>query len=257
MSEKRLEIVGILAMAVSFLVFVSQLGYHPGEDPGGISAQTQIENPMGVVGVLISWFFIKMTFGYSTLIIPALGCVWGWRLFSKKELEKLTRMTQFFLAGMVLTAVSIGVIEKTISANPTFEASGLLAGTIAHFLHEFFLHPIGAFTIIIALWLIFIRSYFSISFYAPIEKWIDAFKTKREQKNLVHIHEEDQTEKQKHTQSLLSKLKRKEKEAIPEEPEKPEKDEPDPLAPDEQEDEKSEESVISSREEIANGEPET
>ncbi len=233
MNEKRLEIVGILTMAVSFLVFVSQLGYHAGEDPGGISAQTQIENPMGVVGVLISWFLIKMTFGYSTLIIPALGCIWGWWLFSKQELEKLTRMTQFFLAGMVLTAISIGVIEKTIITNPTFEASGLLAGTIAHFLHEFFLHPIGAFTIVIVLWLILVRSYFSVSFYAPIEKWINAIKTKREQKNLVQIHEEEQTEKRKHTKNLLKRLKRKEKEAIPNEPEKQELDEPTQDAEDE------------------------
>ena len=59
MNEKRLEILGILAMAVSFLVFVSQLGYHPGEDPGGISANTQIENPMGAVGVLLAWVFYQ------------------------------------------------------------------------------------------------------------------------------------------------------------------------------------------------------
>lgn len=226
MNEKRLEIVGILAIAVSFLVFVSQLGYHSGEDPGGISAQTQIENPMGVVGVVLSWFFIKMTFGYSTLIIPALGCIWGWWLFSKQDLSKLNKMTQFFLAGMVLTAVSIGVIEKTISSNPSFEASGLLAGTIAHFLHEFLLHPIGAFIVIIALWLILVRSYFSVSFYAPIEKWIGKIKLKREQKNLVQVHEEENSEKRRHTQNLLAKLKKREKEDAPAEPAESEKEEP-------------------------------
>ncbi|MBT3216160.1 MAG: DNA translocase FtsK [Candidatus Marinimicrobia bacterium] len=209
MNEKRLEILGILAMAVSFLVFVSQLGYHPGEDPGGISANTQIENPMGAVGVLLAWVFIKMTFGYSTLVLPALGSVWGWWLFSKKDLGKLIKMTQFFLASMVLTAITIGSIEKTISENSSFAFSGVLAGTIAHFLHEFFLHPIGAFTIILVLWLILVRSYFSFSFYAPIEKWINIIKTKRAEKNLVQIHEEEETEKKQHTQNLLSKLKQK------------------------------------------------
>ena len=67
MKEKRLEILGILAVAVSLLVFISLLGYSPNEDPG-ISPNVRVENPMGILGVWLAYFFIKLTFGYSSFI---------------------------------------------------------------------------------------------------------------------------------------------------------------------------------------------
>ena len=53
MKERRLEILGILSVAISLLVFVSLLGYNPNEDPG-ISPNVRLENPMGILGVWIA-----------------------------------------------------------------------------------------------------------------------------------------------------------------------------------------------------------
>ena len=74
--EKRLEILGILAVAVSLLVFISLLGYSPNEDPG-ISPNVRVENPMGILGVWLAYFFIKLTFGCSSFILPLLAISWG------------------------------------------------------------------------------------------------------------------------------------------------------------------------------------
>ena len=69
MKERRLEILGILSVAISLLVFVSLLGYNPNEDPGS-SPNVRLENPMGILGVWIAYFFIKLTFGYSSCNLP-------------------------------------------------------------------------------------------------------------------------------------------------------------------------------------------
>ena len=45
MKERRLEILGILCMAISFLALISMVGYNPYEDPG-ISPNVKVENPM-------------------------------------------------------------------------------------------------------------------------------------------------------------------------------------------------------------------
>lgn len=221
MNSRQLEILGVLLIAVSLFILISLVGYEPGEDPGGISPNAQIDNPMGVVGVILSWVFIKLTFGYSTLILPVLGGVWGWWLFSKKKLEKLNRGSGYILAAMVLASVTVGVIEQTVSGgeNTDFSMSGALGGVMAVFLHRFLLGPAGAFIVVIVLWLVMIRSYFSLSYYAPIEKWIESIKTKRDQKKLVTRQEEVETEKRKHTKSLLAKLKKRQEEQaeIPEE----------------------------------------
>ena len=84
-NERRLEILGILIIALSIFILVSLLGYSPSEEPS-LSPNIQIDNPMGIFGLFISYLFIKKGFGYVTIIIPLLGLVWGWFLFAKKKL---------------------------------------------------------------------------------------------------------------------------------------------------------------------------
>ena len=84
-NERSLEILGILTIALSVFVLVSLSGYNPSEEPS-ISSNVQVTNPMGILGIFTSHLFIKLGFGFSTLVIPLLGFVWGWFLFSKKEL---------------------------------------------------------------------------------------------------------------------------------------------------------------------------
>ncbi|HIA24082.1 MAG TPA: hypothetical protein EYN76_06830 [Candidatus Marinimicrobia bacterium] len=57
LKDRRLEILGILIITTSLLVFVSLIGYSPSEDPG-ISPNVQIENPLGILGVYLSYFFL-------------------------------------------------------------------------------------------------------------------------------------------------------------------------------------------------------
>ena len=68
-NERRLEILGILTIALSVFVLVSLSGYNPSEEPS-ISSNVQVTNPMGILGIFTSHLFIKLGFGFSTLFIP-------------------------------------------------------------------------------------------------------------------------------------------------------------------------------------------
>ena len=94
MKDKRIEITGILLIAVSVFVLISLIGYSPFEEPE-ISPNIQIQNPMGILGIYISHYFIKIAIGYVTILLPILGMFWGWWLIGKKHVNKLVRTTLF------------------------------------------------------------------------------------------------------------------------------------------------------------------
>ena len=68
-TERRLEILGILIISLSVFILVSLTGYNPNEEPY-ISPNVKITNPMGILGVFTSYYFIKRGFGYLSIIIP-------------------------------------------------------------------------------------------------------------------------------------------------------------------------------------------
>ena len=93
-SDRRLEIFGILIIAVSVFLLFSLLGYNPNEEPS-ISPNVKIENPMGILGLVIAHVFVKLGFGYVTVVIPIFGLLWGWTLFAKKKYENLIKISQY------------------------------------------------------------------------------------------------------------------------------------------------------------------
>ena len=163
MKERKFEILGVLCIAISSLVIISMMGYSSFEDPG-ISPNVKVDNPMGILGVFIAYFFIKFSFGYSSYILPFLGIVWGWWFFSNKDRSSLSRVSAYLLYGMVLISISLGILEISISneGQIDFSYSGLIGGNLANFLSSFF-GIIGSIIIVITSWLIIIRGYFSWS----------------------------------------------------------------------------------------------
>ena len=85
--NRRLEILGILIVSISVFFLISLVGYNANEEPS-ISPNVKIENPMGILGVFISHFLIKLSFGFASITIPIVGAIWGWFLFSKKKIRE-------------------------------------------------------------------------------------------------------------------------------------------------------------------------
>ena len=212
MKERKLEILGILSIAISFLVVVSMLGYNSFEDPG-ISPNVLVENPMGILGVFIAYFFIKFSFGYSSFFLPILGMIWGWWFFSNKDRSSLKRISAYLLCAMILISISLGLLEINTFSNSEidFNYSGLIGGNIANLLASFF-GIIGTIVILLTSWLILIRGYFSWSFYGPFESVINLIKKKSEDRKITSIEKKTEKEKRLHTKDLIKKIEEKQKE---------------------------------------------
>ncbi len=203
MKDRRIEITGILLIAVSIFILISLIGYNSNEVPE-ISSQVRIENPMGILGVYIAHFLIKMTLGYFSFLLPILGIFWGWWLFSKKKLAKLRKTTLFILIGMLLASISLGIISLAFSKDysQSYLTAGLVGNVVARFFVDF-LGKIGAGIIAIAGWLILIRTYFSLSYYDTFNKTVGKPMGRWQKKQKV------QREKKKHTKQLRAKIEEK------------------------------------------------
>ena len=205
-NERRLEILGILTIALSVFVLVSLSGYNSSEEPS-ISSNVQVTNPMGILGIFTSHLFIKLGFGFSTIIIPLLGFVWGWFLFAKKELTEIIRGSAYGLGTMVLISVTVGVLSIQVAGEKpvSYLSSGLVGGVLAQLFLDW-LSIWGTALFLIMGYLMAIRGYFNLDYYRPFafgkEKW-ETWRTKEAQKKK---QEEKENAKRRHTQDLKSKI---------------------------------------------------
>ena len=215
MKEKRFEILGILIVTVSILILFSFFGYNSNEDPG-ISPNVKVENPMGILGVWLSYFFIKLGLGYSAFFIPLLSTVWGIWFFMHKDFEAIVRPSLYGLLGVLLSSISLGYLQIVYYGfdNLSFPLSGMTGGLIAILFYDF-LGNIGSLLLIIALWLVLIRSYFGFSYYKPIKNLYSKLEKKRADKKLVNENLITEQEKKDHTQSLLTKIEEQRKKDLP------------------------------------------
>jgi S-DNA-T family DNA segregation ATPase FtsK/SpoIIIE len=212
MQNRKQEIIGILLLIISLCVLASLVGFNPSEEPR-ISPKVKLTNTMGIVGIYASYGLIKLGFGYSVIILPLLGFVWGWCLFSHRKLENLYRISLYLVGAMLLLSISLGqTIIWIYEGNPPHLLySGFTGWSIANLFHDF-LGGIGVLVILAGGWLLLIRGYFSWSFYHPFQaagKWIqdkwNSFSLERELKK-------KEQSKQEHKQKLISKIEEKEEE---------------------------------------------
>jgi S-DNA-T family DNA segregation ATPase FtsK/SpoIIIE len=127
--SKKKKILGILLIVLSFFITLSILSYSR-SDEARISSQfwrdlvniitnsnnelnknADINNWMGIVGVYISFFFIRSVIGYFSLLIPAVIFLWGLRFFKKLDFRILIHLSNFFLISSLILASIFGVLS--------------------------------------------------------------------------------------------------------------------------------------------------
>ena len=174
---------------------------------------------MGILGVWLSYFFIKLGFGYSSFFIPLLSGVWGIWFFMHKDFDSIGRPSLYTLGAVILASISFGYIQIVYYGldNLSFPLSGMTGGLVAILFYDF-LGNIGSLLLIIALWLVLIRSYFGYSFYKPIKNLYSKFEKKRADKKLVSDNLLAEQEKKEHTQNLLTKIDEQQNNDLPLDP---------------------------------------
>ena len=162
---------------------------------------------MGPLGLLTAYLFIKLGFGYSSIIIPLLGLVWGWFLFAKKELADVIRGTIYGLGTMALLSVTIGVISIQLPMEEavSYNLSGLIGGVLAKLALDW-LSIWGTSLFLIAGFLMLLRGYFNLDYYGPFVNAKEKWDSWRSQKKAEKEQFEKEEAKRLHTQDLKAKI---------------------------------------------------
>ncbi len=207
MKDKRqAEILGILLFALSFFVLLSLISYNPDEEIS-ISPNIQRDNIMGIMGIYISHYFIKLGFGISSLILPMIGFAWGWFLFHKQNLNFLIRTSFYLLLFMLHFSLSIGVFLKILGINE-YILIGLVGGSLRDFLWIWF-KPVGTILYLLVAWLILVRAYFDLNYYSSIKLLLNNWDLFKRSYFIKKDTLEKKIKKKRHTQKLKEKIELK------------------------------------------------
>lgn len=74
-------------------------------------------NWLGIIGVVISGFFVRGGFGYFSLIIPALLIVFGVQMMRKKSLFGMLQLSVYLLFLMIFTSALFGMFRTTLGVD--------------------------------------------------------------------------------------------------------------------------------------------
>ncbi|WP_234567418.1 DNA translocase FtsK [Rhodohalobacter sp. 614A] len=118
--SRKMEVIGILIMAISVLLLLSIASYHPDdyaivkslsydtllEVDGG--AALRVNNWLGVFGAYISYFFVNTLFGYVSILIPIIVLAIGWVVFRQENISELGWAVAYGLWMVFLISTTVG-----------------------------------------------------------------------------------------------------------------------------------------------------
>lgn len=134
--KRKLEILGILIIAVAILLAISIVTYFPGdfEAVRALSVNNlfsthngpvhHIHNSLGIVGVYCAYFFVQILFGYMSFFIPLLMLGYGWMMFREKSIQKMLWPTVYGLWSMILLSTFFGWIALKSAGFPMAWSGG-------------------------------------------------------------------------------------------------------------------------------------
>ena len=117
---RKLEIAGILIMAIAVLVAMSIVTYQKGDyaliqslsmdqlfsvDRG---PALRVQNALGVIGAYLSHFFVYTLFGYVSMLVPAIIFLYGWHLFRNKTVQGLLGLAIYVVWSTILLSTILG-----------------------------------------------------------------------------------------------------------------------------------------------------
>ncbi len=186
-----MEIAGILVMAISALLLLSIASYHPSDyaivkslsfdsffriDQG---PALQVNNWLSVTGAYISYLFVNILFGYTSIVLPVLIFAFGWYLFRHKILSDLNWLIAYGLWMIVLISTITGWFYNEYEAYSMAWSgnSGILfAGVLQNIL------GVGSIIILIVLLFVSLLMLVDRDLQKTIERprnWFSSYKAKR------------------------------------------------------------------------------
>ena len=173
--HRRRQIWSFLGILFSLMLLLSLISYTPADQANGeigigelwkvftpdeaLQAKAdRTHNLLGLLGAVLSNWFINSTIGYAAVVLPFLGLAWSWFILRRKELHKLILATNYVLAIALLFSALMGSI-RLLGDLPvlSMEWSGVVGDFAANTLHKLigltgsFLLLLGLLTIVLTL----------------------------------------------------------------------------------------------------------
>ncbi len=126
--ERRRQIWSFLGILFSFMLLLSLISYTPADQANGqvrivdlwkvitpdeaLQAKAdRTQNLLGLLGAVLSNWFINSTIGYAIIVLPFLGMAWSWYILRRKELRKLILATNYVVAIALLFSALMGSVR--------------------------------------------------------------------------------------------------------------------------------------------------
>jgi len=145
-------------MTSAILVGAAMLSYDMSEEPGNVTS-IRTNNYLGIGGVYLSHYLIKMFLGLGSAVIPVLLFIWGFWVFANRNIKALFRFSLLLLVLALLFSTGMALLLGKPWAVP-----GVLGGLFAGFLKTF-LGAFGAWVFVFLTMLLVITGYFGWSLY--------------------------------------------------------------------------------------------
>lgn len=120
-SDKKRRIAGIFLLLFSVFIFLCIVSYSRKDEAlleNSIFSGADSHNWLGIIGAHFSYFFIKSTIGYFSVVVPAIMFLWGLSIFKKIAFKTLIHTTNLLLIFGLTIASFFGVLKAGLDFLP-------------------------------------------------------------------------------------------------------------------------------------------
>lgn len=166
--SNKMQILGFFLILFSVLILLSIVSYSP-QDESRLESISVTElfkkenqtsnfntsNWLGIIGVVISGFFVGAGFGYFSVIIPLIIILFGIRMMRKQGTMSLMQLSVYLILLMIFTSSLFGMLRTTLGAD---KMPYSLVGTSGEYFASVFyllLGNVGSYILLFALVLVF------------------------------------------------------------------------------------------------------
>lgn len=166
-SNKK-QILGFFLILFSVLILLSIISYSAADETRlesvsfteifkkeNQSSNFNTSNWLGIIGVVISGFFVRGAFGYFSLVIPILLIFAGVQMMRKRTLLSLAQFSIYMLLLMIFTSALFGMFRTTLGVD---KIPYTFVGTSGEYFSSIFyllLGTLGSYVLLIGLVVIF------------------------------------------------------------------------------------------------------
>jgi S-DNA-T family DNA segregation ATPase FtsK/SpoIIIE len=105
-------------------------------DEGMVLRAERTHNWLGLLGAIVSNWFVNSTIGYAVIVVPFLGFIWSIYLINRKKLRQKLILSSYAIILAILFAAFTGLLRQFDESLP-MEWSGVVGHFIAYVLSKF------------------------------------------------------------------------------------------------------------------------